>query len=412
MRLLAAHATKFRGMYALLLLLFASTAAAKSYEVEFVLTLDPKTRDIAGEIRLGKGAERLIALNLDANPERYSQFSVSSGELKLADGRAIWSPEGKGVLRYRAKVDELRGRGRYRSRFADDWAIFRADRVIPGVKVRSRPGSRSISHLRVHTPAKWRQDTPYPSVADGRYRVDIPERRFDRPVGWMIAGRIGIRRDTVAGVEISIAAPVGRDVRRMDVMTLLGHTMPETKRAFGKLPEKILLVFGPEPMWRGGLSAPHSLYLHADRPLVSQNATSTLLHELVHVITRVRGKSDRDDWIAEGLAEYYSLQLLLRSGGITQSRYDKGIGFQQRWGKAVKSLRSKRSRGPITARAVVLMAAVDEEIRELSNDEHSLDDLIRHFKNNSREVSTKAFIAYADRLAGAEVTALRTPLLD
>ncbi|MCB1607151.1 MAG: hypothetical protein KDI71_09280, partial [Xanthomonadales bacterium] len=387
--------------------------ADSTYDVDFVLTLNAETRQIEGEIRLGKGAEQLIELDLDANPKRYSGFEVSSGSLELADGRALWKPDGKGVLRYTARVDEIRGHGRYRARFADSWAIFRADRVIPAARVRSRPGATSISHLRLITPDKWRQDTPYPMTTSHRYRVDIPERRFDRPVGWMIAGRIGIRRDTIAGVEISIAAPVGRDVRRMDAMTLLGHTIPEMKRAFGKLPTKILIVVGPEPMWRGGLSAPNSLFLHADRPLVSQNATSTLLHELTHVITRIRGKSERDDWIAEGLAEYYSLQLLLRSGGITQARYDKGIGFQQRWGKAVTNLRNKKgSKGPITARAVVLLAAVDQEIRDLSGDQHSLDDLVQQFKSGSREVSTKAFIAAADRLAGAPVQALRSPLLE
>jgi len=384
---------------------------ALAYEVEFVLTLDSAQRDIAGEIRLGKGANKVIELDLDANPKRYSDFAVSSGKLTLENGRAIWTPSGPGVFSYRSKVDELRGRGRYRARFADKWAIFRADRVIPSASVRTLAGARSTSHLRIKAPEGWRMDTPYPQVSNGRYRVNIAERRFDRPVGWMIAGRIGIRRDTVAGVEISIAAPVGRDIRRMDAMVLLGHSMAEIKRAVGKLPPKILIVMGPEPMWRGGLSGPQSLFLHADRPLVSQNATSTLLHELMHVVTRISGKTERDDWIAEGLAEYYSLQLLLRSGGITQSRYDKGIGFQQRWSRSVKNLRSKGSSGPVTARAVLLLAELDTEIRQLSDDELSLDDLVKWLRANQRSVSTKAFIAAADKLVDGRVKSLRTALL-
>lgn len=396
----------------LALLLCAGCAkAAHGYEVEFVLALDAERRDIAGEIRLGKGADEVIEFDFDANAKRYSEFKVSSGTLTLAAGRARWNPAGPGVLSYRAKVDEMRGRGRYRARFADDWAIFRADRVIPSASVRTQVGAKSVSHLRINTPAGWRMDTPYPKAGDGRYRVSNPGRRFDRPVGWMIAGRIGIRRDTIAGVEVSIAAPVGFDVRRMDAMVMLGHSMAEIKRAVGKLPPKILIVMGPHPMWRGGLSGPQSLFLHADRPLVSQNATSTLLHELIHVITRIRGKTDRDDWIAEGLAEYYSLQLLLRSGGITQSRYDKGIGFQQRWSRKVKTLRTKGSRGPVTARAVLLLAELDAEIRQLSDDEQSLDDLVKWLRKNQRSVSTAEFIAAADKLAGAELKCLRTPLL-
>ena len=49
------------------------------------------------------------------------------------------------------------------------------------------------------------------------------------------------------------------------------------------------VVGAADPMWRGGLSASNSLFLHADRPLISENGTSTLVHELTHVITRVRG---------------------------------------------------------------------------------------------------------------------------
>lgn len=42
---------------------------------------------------------------------------------------------------------------------------------------------------------------------------------------------------------------------------------------------------------------------------ISENATSTLFHELSHVITRISAE-DRSDWIAEGLAEFYSVELV------------------------------------------------------------------------------------------------------
>jgi hypothetical protein len=62
-------------------------------------------------------------------------------------------------------------------------------------------------------------------------------------------------------------------------------------------------------MWRGGLPGPASLYLHADRPLISGNSTSTLLHELVHVAQSYRAAKD-EDWIVEGIAEYDTLERL------------------------------------------------------------------------------------------------------
>ncbi|MCB1628426.1 MAG: hypothetical protein KDI48_11900, partial [Xanthomonadales bacterium] len=180
--------------------------------------------------------------------------------------------------------------------------------------------------------------------------------------------------------------------------------------AFGALPDKLLLVIGPEPMWRGGLSGPNSLFMHADRPLISTNATSTLLHELTHVITRIRGAEPSDDWLAEGLAEYYGLELLRRSGGITQDRFDAALKWQRNWGKSVKSLRVARSRGPTTARAVVLLAELDREMRSLTRGEVGLDDLVQRLRQQ-RSVSTEDFIKLAEALAEGPLEALDTPLL-
>jgi predicted metalloprotease with PDZ domain len=194
------------------------------------------------------------------------------------------------------------------------------------------------------------------------------------------------------------------------MLALIGHTVPEMRRAFGKLPQKILIVIGPEPMWRGGLSGPDSLFMHADRPLISENGTSTLLHELTHVITRIRGSEDEDDWIAEGLAEYYGLELLRRSGGLTQARFDAAMAWQQRWGRKITSLRKPQSRGPTTARAVVLFGELDRELRAASLDEHSLDDLLRLLRKR-RSVSTEELIKLAEDLADGPLESLDTPLL-
>ena len=59
-------------------------------------------------------------------------------------------------------------------------------------------------------------------------------------------------------------------------------------------------------MWRGGLSAPQSLFVHSDRPLISENATSTLLHEVMHLALGIRA-AEQFDWIVEGLASYFAL---------------------------------------------------------------------------------------------------------
>src|SRR3546814_11955514 len=81
----------------------------------------------------------------------------------------------------------------------------------------------------------------------------------------------------------------------------------------------VVFVSAGDPMWHGGLSGPRSLFVHADRPLISENGSSTLMHEMVHVVTGLRAVSG-DDWIVEGIAEYYSMVLLNRSGMLSDAR--------------------------------------------------------------------------------------------
>ncbi|HCP55752.1 MAG TPA: hypothetical protein DIU04_13580, partial [Pseudomonas sp.] len=114
---------------------------------------------------------------------------------------------------------------------------------------------------------------------------------------------------------VTVAAPKDEGMHRMDVLTLLTFIWPEMQSVFPRDPAKLLIVGAGDPMWRGGLSASNSYFMHADRPLVSENGTSSLVHELVHVFSRIND-ADKSDWISEGLAEYYAIELMRRAGGM------------------------------------------------------------------------------------------------
>ena len=105
--------------------------------------------------------------------------------------------------------------------------------------------------------------------------------------------------------------------------------------------------------------------MHADRPLVSENGTSSLVHELVHVFSRIKD-TDRSDWISEGLAEYYAIEVVRRAGGMSEDRYQAVREHLIKWSRKVDSLRTEHSTGPITARAVLLLQDLDKEIRQRS----------------------------------------------
>jgi predicted metalloprotease with PDZ domain len=139
-------------------------------------------------------------------------------------------------------------------------------------------------------------------------------------------------------------------------------------------------------MWRGGLSGPDSLFLHADRPLISGNGTSTLLHELLHVAQSYRAARD-EDWIVEGMAEYYTLEILRRSGTISKRRHQRGLEQLAEWSQESKKLEGRRASGARTARGVLVMQALDAELRQRSDGRRSLDDVARALAKNGEPVS-------------------------
>jgi predicted metalloprotease with PDZ domain len=153
-------------------------------------------------------------------------------------------------------------------------------------------------------------------------------------------------------------------------------------------------------MWRGGLSAPSSLYIHAGRPLISENGTSTLLHEVMHVALRIQAAPGYD-WIVEGIAEYYSLELMRRSGTVAASRALRSRDAQREWAEQAEHLCGPASTGSTTALAVSIFLDLDREIREASDERFSLDDLLSRLLSIDGEVDLSLLTTAAAQLIGA-----------
>lgn len=401
---------------ALLLLAFASTLHAAErtrYDVDYRVAFVPAqgVADVAMTHTPGSG--RATRVEVRFNPTRYTQVRAEGGTLTRAGERWTWVPDTRraSTLRWRYKIDNERRGGGFDARITRDWAIVRGDDLVPAMAVRTTAGSDSSARLFFDLPKGWTNvDTPFVHTRDRKGFVVVnPERRFDRPVGWMIAGSVGTRREFIDGMEVSIAGPVGDPVRRNDALAFINLVAPEMREAFGSLPSKILIVSAGDPMWRGGLSGPRSLYLHADRPLISENGTSTLVHEMVHLVTRIRG-AEGDDWIAEGSAEFYSISLLNRAGLLSDTRRDRAFDWMANHGRNVRTLTGVRSWGPQTARAVGLFRELDREIRRATSDEKSLDDVMRALVE-IREVSREDLASTVEDVIGRPSKVLDTPLL-
>lgn len=413
----------------LLAMLSWASEAAPTYRVDYRIGFDPARKEASVVIEVESGKGRLHSLRFTMDPKRYRDI-VGDGEVVRKGDSVTWTlPKSGGHLSYRYRIDHRRKGGGYDARITPEFAIVRGDDLVPRATARSSRGARSQATLRADLPAGWNGlETAWQAITDERvFAVDDPDRSFDRPTGWIMAGDLGVRRDVVGAnaevcarcirgwcggdcMGISVAAPKGDIMRRNDTLAIVHATAPEMRAVFGALPEKILIVGAGDPMWRGGLSGPRSLFLHPDRPLISENGTSTLVHELTHVITRLHAEPG-DDWIVEGIAEFYSMALLNRAGLLSDARLERGLAWMRNHGRTVKRLHTSRSAGPRTARAVVLFAALDAEIRQRTREERSLDEVARALRKR-REVSLSDLREISERVIGAPAKTLDTPLLD
>jgi predicted metalloprotease with PDZ domain len=379
-------------------------AAPKYYDVTYRAHFRPDAGVVDVEIALsGERLPSRIVLKVDSR--RHRKFT-SPDPLQIEPSHVTWQPQGHAArLRYEFVVDHQRSPQHFDSRMTADWAILRAEKMVPRASATARRSLRSRATLEFELPKGWAVATPYGSVGELRYSFDDPKRRFDQPAGWLLAGKVGSRNEKIADVRVVVAAPVGDSARRQDTLTFLRFTLPRIQEVFPDLPPRLLIVTAGDPMWRGGLSGPASLFVHSDRPLISENRTSTLLHEFVHIALGIRG-DEESDWIVEGLAEFYSLETLRRSGSISAQRHKEAVRRLAQWAKRSTTLFGKSSTGATTARAVMALRAADAEIRSATGGKASLDDVARKLASEGGTVSLVRLQKVAQDVAGRPVHAL------
>lgn len=379
-------------------------AADRYYDAAFRAEVKPRRTTIHVELTLS--GERLPSrVEFHIDPKLHRTFASRDPVSQKGDV-VTWLPRGKqSRVTYEFVANHERSPKRYDSLVTEDWAVFRADKMVPRMAVTSRRSSKARTRLQFSLPTGWSAATAYPQEA-GAFVVTDTERRFDRPAGWVLVGKLGTRSELIKGIQTIVAAPEGETTRRQDILAFLNWNLPHLKDVFPELSKRLLIVSAGDPMWRGGLSGPSSLFLHSDRPLISENRTSTLLHELVHVAMGIRG-DEESDWIAEGFAEYYSLEILRRSGGIGRNRHEEAIDRMARWARESPSVFARESSGANTARAVIALREVDAEIRRLTGGKASLDEVAAALAKDRGEVNLERLQAEAHKIAGRELQSLQ-----
>ena len=394
----------------LLGLVAASPAWAKKVDLDYQVRLLPANGQAEVRLTLAEGSA-VRSLDFDLGKAgAYSGFQAD-GQWQQQGERGVWQPAaGKTSLSYRVKLDQKLRSGAYSTRITPHWALFLGDQLVPPARLDQQDGTELVARLTVDLPEGWKSiETAWPRIGKDKFRIDNVSRLFDRPTGWMLAGDLGSRRARLGETDVTVAAPVGQGMRRMDSLTLLTFVWPQLQAVFPRNPAKLLLVGARDGMWRGAMTADASIYLHSSRPMVSENGSSPLLRELVQLFAQVRVR-DNSDWLGQGLTEYYATELLRRAGGISDDRYEVWQARLQKLGGKVTQLRAEHASPAQVARGVMLLQALDKEIRIHTQAKRSLDDVTRALMRLP-SVSTEEFVQISENVLGRGSDVLQSKAL-
>ncbi len=367
----------------------------------FRVDVRPSERLANVRMQVSQAGPSLKQMRFHIDPERHINFDTDTPLEHPEPEYVVWTvPEKGGVISWTSRLDHLRDERSYDARIATSWAIFRGSDLVPPAASDVLPDTESTGTVRFNLPNDWDIVTQHRALGDRERVFQIESNRiYKRPAGWLMMGEISIERAEIAGLEVTMATTGRRGLNLIDVRTFLRWTLPELIGLVDDPPDRLVIVGAGDPMWRGGLSGPSSLFLHADRPLVASDGTSPVLHELVHVLMGARAAPD-GDWVVEGLAELYALQVLYRSGGLSEEERDAALRRFRRRGRSVENLRKGPSTGRITAKAAYVLSRLDEKIRDGSDNKKSLDDVVRILATQDERISTASLEAAVTEVLG------------
>lgn len=383
----------------------AASGTRESFSLDYVVEFPAQRRGVAVVRWEGAGLDEINAFILRFAPQRFGRIRASGTLETLGDGRVRWVPGGPyGHLTYEVRIDHRRASGKgYDSYAGRDWVVTRARALFPRITVdwtpRNGAAAEGRSRLLFRLPSGWRSASALPKLAPDTYRIEEPAKVLDRPKGWFALGEIDLRREDIGGTLLQVARVPGSALDPSALFQFLTPTFPLLQRLLAVQPERLLIVSAPDPMWHGGISGADSLYVHGDRPLRTPDKTSPYLHELFHVLQPFKAGADAD-WIAEGLAEYYSLELQRRAGLLDAAAYERGLQSFARHGLWNVDLTREHDNAATNNSAPLVMYALDQRIQRATAGKRRLDDVVTALATERGEIDTACFMRAARAIAG------------
>jgi predicted metalloprotease with PDZ domain len=402
-----------RRTLAALTLALAAPAAGRAadrptYGVDYVVRVSPGDPGRARVTWRLAGIDEIRGLRLVFRDDRTTDVR-GTGTLVWRGRTLFWTPgRPYAHLRYTVAIDRRRPPGPHLDSHATtEWVATRALHLFPEINIDFAPGAtaaRARARLVFRLPRGWASAAAGAPLGPHAYRVEEPGKRFDRPRGWFLLGRIARRRRTIAGMEVTVAVAPGSALDARRLLRFYARTAPLLAGVLGPPPPRLLVVSAPDPMWHGGLSGEDSFFVNGHIPLASRDGTSTYLHELFHVWQPFRPGPD-GRWITEGLAEYYSLALRTRTGRLSARGLARGVALFARYGRWGVDLSRTREPAALNNSAPLVMYALDGAIRDGSGGRRSLDDAVRALAHEGGTLTTARLLHAASRAAGRDLGA-------
>jgi hypothetical protein len=386
----------------------ADTAPKSTYSIDYIVTISPTHPEIAWVRWELSGIEEVRWLRLRFPANRISNLE-GSGTLESTPEGVVWTPGGPYAhLTYKVHINHVRGQhGRYDSYAATDWIVTRARDLFPRIAIEydthDKIEPKSRARLVFRLPNGWRSAAALARIGPDTYRLNDPKKTLDRPRGWFALGKVDLQHQEIAGIMVQMARVADTGVSAKDVFTFLEGTLPALKKLLLADPDTVLAVSAPDPMWHGGISGENSFYMHAKRPLRTPDKTSPYLHELFHVLQPYKPGPDAD-WIEEGLAEFYSLELQRRAGLIDAAAYARALGYFERYGTWHVDLTQQQDNAATNNSAPLVMYALDQHIQRVTTGKQRLDDVVMRLAKQGGTIDTAHFRKAVTAVTGKPFT--------
>jgi len=382
----------------------ASATPSETFAIDYIVTISEQQPSVARVRWELSGAEEVRSLRLQFPADRISDIA-GSGTVTPIEGGVLWTPGGPYAhLTYRVQINHSRGQHqRYDSYAAPTWIVTRAHDLFPRIAFdyTTRPNRTPHSRARLifRLPAGWRSVAALAATGPDTYRLTQAGVALNRPRGWFALGKLDTQHDEIAGTMLHIARTPGSSLSAPDLFHFLEATFPALKKLLAADPETVLVVSAPDPMWHGGISGDNSFFMHAERPLRTPDKTSPYLHELFHVLQPYKPGPDAD-WIEEGLAEFYSLELQRRAGLIDAAAYTRALGYFERFGMWNVDLTRQQDNAATNNSAPLVMYALDQRIQQATAGKQRLDDVVAVLAKQGGTVDTASFRRAVNQVSG------------